>query len=79
VPSQVDDDTALGRDLAHRLVELRTAVAPQRAEHVARQAFRVQPDQGRPVADLAADQGQLLGPVDGVAVAVGNEIAVLRR
>ena len=44
VPAQVHDDAAtLCSDCGHRIVELGTAVAAMRAEHIAREAFAVHP------------------------------------
>ena len=64
-------------DPLERLLELRSAVAALRPEHVAGQALRVHPGQHRLVAgDVAAHQHDVLGAVDGDAVAVGREVAV---
>ena len=57
--------------------QLRPAVAAQRAEDVAGQAFGVHPDQYVvAVAEVAGDQRDVFDAVLGVAVAVGGEVAV---
>ena len=62
VAAQVDDHAALGRDPLQRALELRAAVAALRAEDVAGEALRVQPDQGRTAPQAPrADQGEVLG------------------
>ena len=49
--------------IAQRLLELRPAIAFQRAEHVAGQALAVQPDQRRLAAERADHQRDMLLPV----------------
>ena len=58
MPAHVEHDAAaLARRRRQRGVQLRAAVAAQRAEHVAGQALRVHPDQHvLAVAEVAADQ-----------------------
>ena len=63
-------------DLGQRGVELAAAVAAQRAEGVAGQALRVQPGDGVRCGRVAADQRDVLGAGDQVAVAVHGELAV---
>ena len=59
--AQVEQDPAAGRaDDLQRLLELRPAIAFQRAEHVAGQAFAVQPDQRRLAAERADHQRDML-------------------
>ena len=89
VAAQVDHHAASGgHDAGERLVELRTAVAALRAEHVTGQALRVHPGQHRlpspaPVEvsshQVAVHQGDVLGVVDGRVVAVRREVAVPGR
>ena len=81
VPAHVEHDApALGRDHAQRRVQLRAAVAAQRAEHVAGQAFGVHPDQQvLAVADLAVDQGDVLDAIQQAVVADRAEGAVRGR
>ena len=68
VPRRVDEHAAaLGGDRAERVPELDPAVAPQRAERVARQALRVHPDQDvLAVADPAPAQAHVdgVGPLE---------------
>ena len=81
VPAHVEHDAAaLVGDRGERRVELRTAVAAQRAEHVAGQALGVHPDQHvLAVADVAADERDVLAPSISAAVADGAELAVRGR
>src|SRR5436305_736736 len=70
VPGEVEHDpAALGGDRRHGLVQLRAAVAAQRAEHVPGQALGVQPGQHALAVDIAEDQRHVLGAVDLVPVA----------
>ena len=66
VPAHVEHDAAaLGGDRGQRGVQLRPAVAAQRAEHVAGQALGVHPDQHvLAVAEVAVDQRDVLGVVE---------------
>ena len=79
VPLDVQDDAAaLLGDAPQRGVQLRAAVAAERAEHVAGQALGVHADEDvRAVADLARDERDVLGVVDLAAVAEGGEVAEL--
>ena len=62
--AQVEQDPAASlADDPQRLLELRPAIAFQRAEHVAGQAFAVQPDQRRLAAGRADQQRDMLLPV----------------
>ena len=78
VAPQVDHHSpALGDDLGHRFVELRTTVTSVAAEDVTCQAFRVHPGQyGLGSTDIAVHQGDMLAVVDGDAIAVRREVAV---
>ncbi len=86
VAAQVEDDAAtLGADGAQRLLQLRAAVAAQRAEDVAGQALGVDPDQHvlalrQPSVggQAAGHQDDVLDPVGLAAVADGGEVAVRR-
>ena len=66
---KVNDNTCIGSDnLAHRFHQLFAAITSLRAEDIAGQALRVQPDKGRPSrTHVAMDQRQMLAPVDDVA------------
>ncbi len=83
--AQIEHDAAaLGRDRCHRRVQLRAAVAPVGAEHVARQAFGVHAHQGvlavpAGSADVAEHQGNVLSPVHRVQVAERPPVAELVR
>ncbi len=79
VPAQVDDDAALVRGLLERRVQLRTAVAAQRAEGVPGQALGVHAHQGGVRQRVHRDERDVLGAGLEVAVAVHPERAVLRR
>ena len=81
VPAHVEDDAAaLGGDGGQRRVELRPAVAAQRAEDVAGEALGVHADQDvLAVADVAAHERDVLDAVEQAAVADGGELAVLGR
>ena len=66
--AEVEQHAAAGlADDPQRFLELRPAIAFQRAEHVAGQAFAVQPDQRRLAAERADDQRDMLLPVVGGA------------
>ncbi len=81
VPAHVEDDAApLARDGGERRVELRPAVAAQRAEHVAGEALGVHAHEHvLAVADVAEHEGDVLAVVVGAAVADGGELAVAQR
>jgi hypothetical protein len=81
VTADVQDDAAvLLTDPLERGVELVTAVAPQRPEHVPGQALRVHAHEDRlAVADLAPDERDVDDAVDETLVGVGGELTVRRR
>ena len=59
-----EDASTLGGDGAERLPQLHPAIAPERSERVARQAFRMEPHQDVfAVSDLAPAHAQLYGAV----------------
>ena len=71
--AQVEQDAAAGfADDLQRFLELRPAIAFQRAEHVAGQAFAVQADQRRLAAERADHQRDMLLPV--VRSAEGDDL-----
>src|SRR5262249_51179408 len=81
VPTQVDDDAlVLFGDAFEREVELQSAIAPDRAEHVAGQALGVDSHEhvGLP-RHLAADERHVLGSVEQRLEHVRRELSVLRR
>ena len=81
VPADVEHDAAaLPADRLDRGVELRSAVAAQRAEDVAGEALGVHADEHvLTVAEVAGDEREVLAAVEQAAVADGAELAVLGR
>src|SRR5690606_5902099 len=78
VAAEVDDDAALGGDRLERGVELRPALALERAEGLARQALGVEPHERR-LADRVADEREVVVARAGVAVRADAELPVRRR
>ena len=77
VTAEVDDRApADGGDAGHRRLQLRSAVAAQRAEDVAGQALAVHAHQQLvPGRDVAEREGHVLGPVEDRPVADAPELA----
>ena len=76
--ADIEHDAALGLgNGGQRSIELRAAVAAAGAENIAGEALGVDSDQDiLPVADLAADEGDVLDAVEDAVVADRTEIAV---
>src|SRR5690606_33532587 len=76
--AQVDDHAALGLDRVERGLQLRAALALERAERLTRQALRVHAHESA-VARLARDPRDMIGACRAVAVGAHPEAAVARR
>ena len=78
VTAQVEDHPARRRHPGHREGQLRSAVAALRAQHIAGQTLRMQPDRRHTGWQAErADQREVFGPGEEVAVAHQREHAVL--
>jgi hypothetical protein len=66
---QINDHAGIGiHDAAHGFRQLFATVASTRAEHVAGQAFGVEPYERRTAtADITMDQGEVFAPIDDIA------------
>src|SRR5258707_75075 len=78
---QINDHAAIRRhDSLERLLQLLAAVASRRREHVAGQALRMEPHQGRTsAAYLTLDKSQMLAAVDDVAEDYGIQHTAFDR
>src|SRR5262249_42494564 len=69
-----------GLDALDGFLELLAAVASRRFEHIAGEAFGMEPHQGWPPAsDIALDKGQMLATIDDVAEDDRLEVTVIAR
>ena len=78
VAAHVDDDAALLLDRVERGVELRAALALERAERLAGQALGVHAHERR-LGEVARDDGEVVGAGDAVLVGEEAEVAVRGR
>src|ERR1700735_1162957 len=78
---EINHDASIRRhNSLERLLQLLTAVASRRREHVAGEALRMEPHERRaPAADLALDQSEMLAAIDDVAENDGLQHAPFDR